>query len=390
MNDFFALFSLLKKKENQHRFFCIVFIVSLHMFLFFGKFWIGKEMALFSVQAEALNHLGDALHNFLFLLVLLYAQLPADQHHPYGHARIEYLSGIALASLMFFLGGHLLWESLQKFFFFGLQTPVELSSFALGFLLLSLLIKVFLFFFYGFLSKKWQSVSIKMAAEDSKIDLLQNSVVLLSLIFQRFLSFSLDFPLSLVLAFYTLRQASKLWFELLSSLLGKGWSEEEKEKSVQKILSYPQVKGCHDFMLHRYGPDKIYASCHIELPAHLSFQEAHDIADQIEHDFWHQKKVELLLHLDLALDAKQDLFALSKKIQLFLDRKLSLYSLHDLHKVGLEGERIDFELMLPYEDKTDEISLKKELQTFLNEEFPQKNFHFFIERGICKKTDKVS
>lgn len=390
MNDFFSLFSLLKKKENQHRFLCIAFIVALHLFLFLGKFWIGKEMALFSVQAEALNHLGDALHSLLFLLVLLYAQLPADQHHPYGHARIEYLSGIGLASLMFFLGGHLLWESLQKFFFVGVQAPVTLPFFSLLFFFLSLTIKGFLLFFYHFLSKKWQSVSLKMAAEDTKIDLLQNSLVLLSLLFQPFLPFSIDFPLSLALAAYTLRQASKLWFELLSSLLGTGWSEEEKEKSIQKILSYPKVKGCHDFMLHRYGPNKIYASCHIELPANLSFQEAHDVADQIEHDFWHQKKLELLLHLDLALEEEQELFVISNKIHAFLETKLSLYSVHDLHKVGAEGERIDFELMLPYEDKTEEVWLKKELQSFLNSEFPQKNFHFFIERGICKKINKVS
>lgn len=386
------------KNEQSKRLLMLLLLGSVaNAFLFAAKFYVSYRIQSLALRTESYNHLGDLLNGLLFVLALFYSKVPADKEHPYGHERMEYLAGIALASTLFYLGISLLKESLYFLFFsengFGFYVVQFLSkrtdslpTYFSYFMLFSIFLKLGLYFVYRYTSQHWNFPSLQTLAEDSRFDASQSLVLLLSLSIEPYLPFAIDKVLSVGLSIYMMFQAGKMWLGLLSQLLGEGLSDEERKTFLNKILSFPHVLGCHDLRVHRYGSKRICLTCHVELSSTLSFEQAHTIADEIEYVFWHQEGIELLVHIDPVREKNQMLYQIKKDLQTFLKTQTHSFYLHDVQFLPKnDGLHLHFEIMLPYEATLDETFLKQSLKKWIVEKAWTFKVHFYIERGVLPK-----
>lgn len=390
-------------KNQQNRALFQLFLVAglLNAFLFSSKFYLSFQIHSLALRTEALNQLGDVFNLFLFALALFYATLPADKEHPYGHARMEYVAGLALASTLFYLGFSLLFESIslvfwqdEQFVFYPealwTKTLEDLSWTFKALMIFSISVKLTLALVYKHFSKRWSSPTLNALSEDSRMDALQSLVLFIALSVEQFLPFAVDKFLSIGLSIYMMIQASKMWWKLLSQILGEGLEDEERKEFLHKISTYPEVLGVHDLRVHRYGPHQMCLTCHLELPAHLSFHKAHRLAHEIEHDFWHQEKIELLIHIDPVSEQNQKLYEVKKTLKSFLEGKVNAFALHDVQFLEKEeGQQLHFEIMLPYEDKTDDTQLKQATKYFIERQNWAFDVHFYIERGVLLQEEKA-
>ena len=270
--------------------------IVLNILLAVGKIVVGTLFGALSVTADGFNNLTDCGSNVVSVIGFKVAEKPADKEHPYGHQRMEYIAAMIVAFIVLVVAVELAIESVGK-----LITP-EKSEFSVAtivVLAVSVLVKLWMFFFNRSLAKKISSPALKATATDSISDSAATLAVIVALIISRFTSVDLDGVMGLVVAILIAVAGIGIFRSTLSRLLGEAPDKEVVEGIKDRVMSY---QGVHDLNVHSYGK-KLYASVHVEVDSRMSINDGHELADEIERDFAANTEIVMLVHIDpIAVD----------------------------------------------------------------------------------------
>lgn len=260
-----------------------------------GKLAAGALAGSVAITADGVNNLSDAGSSLISLVSFRLAARPADEEHPFGHARLEYLASMAVAVLILLLGVELVQTSLGK-----IRSPEEaaFSWLTVGVLGLSILAKLWLYRFNRELGRRIDSELMAATAADSLSDVLATAGVLVSAVTSPFLGFSLDGWMGVLVAVFILRSGVGIIHEAMDKLLGQAPTGELVAEIESYVRSYDGVMDCHDLVVHSYGPGRCFATVHAEVPADRDIMSSHDIIDNIERDILREKGIHLVIHMD--------------------------------------------------------------------------------------------
>ncbi|HJB20447.1 MAG TPA: cation diffusion facilitator family transporter [Candidatus Fournierella merdavium] len=260
-----------------------------------GKFLAGTLSGSISIAADAVNNLSDASSSVVSLIGFKLGARPADEEHPYGHARFEYLAGLAVAVMVLVIGVELLKSSAEKILH---PAPVTFSWVAMGVLAASIAVKLWMALFNRTLGRRINSGSLIATAADSRNDVLTTSAVLIASLVSHFIHVELDGWMGVAVALFILYSGVGLIKDTIDPLLGVAPDPELVKHIHDKIMSYPGVLGTHDLMVHDYGPGRQFASVHVELAAEDDVMKSHELIDDIERDFLKNDRLPVVIHFD--------------------------------------------------------------------------------------------
>ncbi|QAT50138.1 cation transporter [Caproiciproducens sp. NJN-50] len=288
-----------KVRESYGKFSGIVGIVT-NLLLFSGKITAGVLFHSISVTADAVNNLSDSASSIVTLVGFKMAAKPADSGHPYGHARIEYISGLMVSLVVFVTGFQFAQTSFQKILH---PEQTKFSLFVIAVLVVSVLLKAWQGAFYRQIGKAISSATVSAAAADSMNDVLSTSAVLAGTVITKLTGFNLDGYVGLAVAVMIMFTGFQLVRETSNPLLGEAPDRKLVDDIYHTIDSYDGILGIHDLNVHSYGPGRCFATVHCEVPAERDVLLSHDIIDNIERDFMEKKGIHLVIHMDpVAMD----------------------------------------------------------------------------------------
>lgn len=319
------------------------------------KIVIGTIFNSISVTADGFNNLSDAGSSVITFIGFRMSGKPADNDHPFGHARIEYLTGLAMGVIILLLGAELVKSSVGK-----IRNP-ETTVFSQAMVLvlaLSIILKLWLSYFNSKIADKISSSTMKAAAMDSRNDVISTAAVLISIYVAKFTGIEIDGYMGVLVALFIIYSGYSILKDILNPLLGEMPDPDFINKIEQKVLSYDGIINIHDLVVHNYGPNKYFASVHAEVDAKEDVLKSHDIIDNIERDFARDLNINLVIHLDpIITDDKEinELRCMTEKIIKEIDDRLTM---HDFRVVkGETHTNLIFDVVVPieYEIKSSEL-----------------------------------
>ena len=345
-------------RERYGKFSGIVGIVS-NLLLFVMKAVTGFVTGSISIVADAVNNLSDSASSVITLVGFKLSGKPADQEHPYGHARIEYISGLIVSFLILLLGVQLLQESAGKIF-----APEEaaFSPVAVVVLVVSCLIKTWQCLFYRKVGRRISSPTIEATAADSRSDVFSTLAVLLGLVISRLTGFNLDGYMGVAVALLILWTGVKVVKETSDPLLGTAPAREVVDDIYRTILSYDGILGLHDLNVHMYGEGRTFASVHCEVDAHEDILASHDLVDNIERDFLKQKNIHLVIHMDPIVVDDAPTNTLREQVREVLRGISPEITMHDFRVVwGKTHSNVLFDVCVPFGFRYTDAALLDEI-----------------------------
>lgn len=330
--------------------------IVLNILLFIGKYLAGFFSGSVSVMADAFNNLSDAGSSFITMLGFHLAGKEPDPQHPFGHGRIEYVSGLAVSVLIVLMGFELLQTSFDKILH---PEEMEISLITILILVGSIAVKVYMSFYNRSYGKKLDSSAMKATATDSLSDCISTAVVLLSMFVYQFLHINLDGWSGLVVAVFILIAGISSARDTLSPLLGEAPDEEFVMEIEKMVMEHPDVVGVHDMIVHNYGPGRMMISLHAEVPGNMDVYKLHDSVDLIEYQIKQRFQCEAVIHMDpIATDDEQVMNMRKEVVELIrlYDEQLTI---HDFRMVvGPTHTNLIFDVVVPqgYQKADDEIS----------------------------------
>lgn len=337
-----------------------------NLLLFTFKLLVGTLTCSVSITADAMNNLSDASGSIVTFIGFRVADKPADEHHPYGHARAEYLSGLGVAALILVIGIELVKTSVKKIF---APTPVEFTTVAAVVLLASIAVKFWMNLFNRGLAKRIDSTALMATAADSRNDCIATFAVLVAAVVEKLTMIPVDGWIGLAVALFILYSGLNLAKDTISPLLGENADPELREKIVDYIVSQPKVLGYHDLMVHDYGPGQRFASLHVEMDCREDPMDCHELIDDMERECLRSHNVHLVIHYDPVVIDDPVLTALKAKVQCLLQAKDSRLSLHDFRMVpGKRHMNLVFDVALPRDMKDQAEALRSWVEDTLNAE----------------------
>ena len=317
-----------------------------------------------SIMADALNNLSDASGSIVTLVGFRLADRPADDKHPYGHARFEYLSGLAVSVLIILIGFELAKSSLDKILH---PAAVEFTWVTAVVLIASVGVKSWMFLFNRSLGNRIHSASLHATAADSRNDCIATSAVLLAAVVERLTNLRVDGWMGIAVAVFILYSGWNLARETISPLLGENADEELRRKIVDYIASQPRVLGYHDLMVHDYGPGQRFASLHVEMDKNEDPLACHELIDDMERECLKSHNVHLVIHYDPVVTDDPELTRLREAVKSLLAIKDPRLTIHDFRMVPGEGHtNLIFDVALPLELRGQENELKEALEQALS------------------------
>ena len=317
-----------------------------NLLLFLGKVTAGLLSGSVAIAADGWNNLSDAASSIVTLLGFRFSRKPADAHHPFGHARAEYLSGLCVAVLILFIGTELARGSVDKILE---PKPVEFTAVTFGVLAASIAVKLWMSLFVGKLSRLIDSKALAATSVDSRNDVIATSAVLLSCLVGHFFRLRIDGWTGLAVAVFILRSGYVIARETVSILLGEQADRELVEKLQSLVLRHEGILGIHDLLIHDYGPGRCFASAHVELSAEEDPLVCHEIIDHLECDALEELNVRLVIHFDPVAvnDAEWErLHSVVEQIVAEIDPQLSVHSFRLVRTQSVP--RLVFDVSIPY------------------------------------------
>ena len=349
--------------------------IGCNLLLFLAKIAVGTLSGSVSITADAMNNLTDASSSILTLVGFKLSEKPADEHHPYGHARYEYLSALAVAALILFIGFELGKTSLQRIFS---PTAVEFSFVVAAVLVLSIAVKLWLSLFNGKLGKLIGSKALEATAADSRNDCISTAAVLLAGIIEFATDWRVDGFFGLGVAAFICFSGWNLARETISPLLGEGTSPEMRRCIVDYISANPKVLGYHDLMVHDYGPGQRFATLHVEMDHREDPMVCHELIDDMERECLRSHGIHLVIHYDPVITDDPELNRLKNSVEEIMREMDPRFHVHDFRMVVANGfTNLIFDVSVPPEKMQDQHSIRKQLEeTLWNRE--QRKFYAVI------------
>lgn len=320
-----------------------------NLFLFVIKFLIGTIVHSVSIQADGVNNLTDAGSNIISILSFHLSNKPADKDHPFGHERTETIASLFVGILILVLGFETAKESISKVIHPG---SIDFRIASVIILLISIMVKFWMYAYNKKLSKEYDSSLLEATALDSISDVCGTTAVLVSTLLSPVLHFNLDGYMGIVVSGIILYGAYGLLRDMINSLIGEAPDPELVHNIVDMIMAHPAILGVHDMMLHNYGPNKIFASAHVEVDSSKDIFETHDHIDNIEREVKENMNIDLVLHMDPVKvnDPETELYR-AKVVEAIhqIDPK---WGFHDFRIVsGPTHVNLVFDLVIPFEEK---------------------------------------
>ena len=320
-----------------------------NLFLFVIKFLIGTIVHSVSIQADGVNNLTDAGSNIISILSFHLSNKPADKDHPFGHERTETIASLFVGILILVLGFETAKESISKVIHPG---SIDFRIASVIILLISIMVKFWMYVYNKKLSKTYDSSLLEATALDSISDVCGTTAVLVSTLLSPVLHFNLDGYMGIVVSGIILYGAYGLLRDMINSLIGEAPDPELVHNIVDMIMAHPAILGVHDMMLHNYGPNKIFASAHVEVDSSKDIFETHDHIDNIEREVKENMNIDLVLHMDPVKvnDPETELYR-AKVVEAIhqIDPK---WGFHDFRIVsGPTHVNLVFDLVIPFEEK---------------------------------------
>ena len=344
-----------KVRERYGKFAGIVGIIS-NAVLCTMKIIVGLVAGSIAIVADGINNLADASSSIITLIGFKLAAAPEDKDHPYGHARIEYLTGLFISVLIIVLGLQLLSSSFRKV----LQPdPLSFSYTTVIILVIAIVIKIWQALFNMGIGKKINSVALMATGADSRNDVISTSAVLVSIFIGKIFHIQLDGYIGCLVALFIVWSGIQLIRETSSPLLGEAPDADLVRAIEEGVLSHEGVIGIHDLVVHNYGPGKIFASIHIEVDAKGDLMESHDMIDNIERYIKEGLHIEFTAHMDPVELDNPLISQLYKEIIQTIKPLEGVHSIHDLRIVpGKTHTNVIFDAVLTPSCKMseDEIS----------------------------------
>lgn len=305
--------------------------IIINFILFLIKFFVGMLVGSIAISADAFNNLSDAASSVITIIGFKMANKPPDAEHPFGHGRIEYLSALIVAFLVMLVGVQFVKSSIER-----ILNPTTINFEIIPFILLlvSIGFKFWLSSFNKFVGNKINSSALKAAATDALGDVFTSSTVVLSFLLAKFTTFPLDGYIGVLVALAILYAGFSLVKETLNPLLGEAPDPEMVNEICEKVLSYPLISGVHDLIIHNYGPGRIIASLHAEIPADKDIMEIHNVIDMAEREVSRDLNIHLVIHMDPICVITDEIKETWDYVEKVLRKYPEVRSMHDFRIVG--------------------------------------------------------
>lgn len=320
--------------------------IAVNVILFAAKFLVGTMTNSIAITADAVNNLSDAGSCAVTVFGFKMAGKPADADHPFGHGRIEYITAMVVSFIVLFMGFELATQSVDK-----IRNPEDVTFSLVGAIIIGMSIfgKLWLALFNRKLGKKINSPAMTAVVADSLSDIAATSVTLIALILSKFFpELHIDGWLGILVAGFVLKAGYGIFKETLNSLIGEPPTKETVDKIEEQILSYENVTGIHDLILHNYGPDKFFGSVHVEMPSDIDVMISHDIIDNIERDIFKDMGIQLSIHYDPIEVNNERVKELRIIVEAAVKRISEELTIHDFRVVdGPSHTNLIFDVVVP-------------------------------------------
>ena len=329
-----------------------------------GKLIVGHMTSSMSITADGLNNLSDGASSIVTLLGFKLAEKPAERKHPYGHARIEYIAGLTVAVMILFIGLELGKSSVEKLID---PEPIEFSFTAVWVLFASILVKLFMMLFNLKMGRRINSNALLATAADSRNDVMTTSAVLAASIVEHFYDVRIDGVMGIAVSLFILYSGIKLAGETMSPLLGEGANPELQKQITDYINGCPMVLGCHDLMVHDYGPGRRYASIHVEIDKNEDPMACHARIDRMERECLKNYGTHLVIHYDPVVTDDPEVNSTKRLVNTIIKVRDGRLTIHDFRMVD-DGEsvKMSFDMILPEDLRGQEQSIKETVEKALN------------------------
>ncbi|MBO5069088.1 MAG: cation transporter [Roseburia sp.] len=352
---------------------CGIVGIFLNVVLFAGKFLAGTISNSIAITADAFNNLSDAGSSFVTLAGFKLAGAKPDSEHPFGHGRMEYVSGLVVAAAIFLMAYELIKDSISKILH---PEDTEFSLLVLVILLVSILIKLYMFCYNNRIGKKIDSAAMKATGTDSLSDACATTVVLVATLVGHFTDLHIDGYCGVLvglLIFYAGINAAR---ETLNPLLGQPPEEEFVTQIEDIVMSHEGICGIHDLIVHDYGPGRRMISLHAEVPAEGNILETHDVIDNTENELREKLGCDATIHMDPIITADERIGELKETVNRIVKGLDESISMHDFRVVtGPTHTNLIFDILVPYKFRMSDDVLMQEIRRQVRESLGE---NFFV------------
>lgn len=349
-----------------------------------AKFITGYFTNSIAISVDAVNNLSDAGSSVINLLGFKFAGKPADEEHPFGHGRVEYVAALVVSFIILVMGVELAKSSILKIIS---PEPVIFSYLSASVLLMTMFVKLWLAFFYRNIGRKIESPAMIAVVADSFSDIAATGATLLALIASKFTVIHLDGYIGLIVSIFVFSAGIGIIKNTIGPLLGEPPDEDFVKSIEEKIMSYDGVVGIHDLILHNYGPGRVLGSVHAEVPSDSDIMQSHDTIDLIEREIRHDFGIELVIHMDpiVVNDEHIDLLqAMVLDIVLDIDEN---FAIHDFRVVdGPTHTNLIFDLVVPYNYQIKSSTIIELIRNALSEVNSRMFAVITVDQSYTKKT----
>lgn len=331
--------------------------IGFNILLFIGKFLAGLISNSIAITADAFNNLSDAGSSLITLIGFKMAGQKPDTEHPFGHGRIEYLTGLLVSLLILLMGVELIKSSVSKILY---PEVTECTPVVAGILIVSILVKLYMYLYNRSTGRKIDSAAMMATAADSLSDMLSTSVVLIATLIGKFTGLQIDGWCGLLVGIFILYAGFSAAKDTISPLLGQPPQKEFVEKIESIVQSYPQVLGIHDLIVHDYGPGRVMISLHAEVPASGDMLHLHDTIDNIERQLHRELHCDAVIHMDPVMNDDEETQELKKQVTCCLHELDKSLNLHDFRIVkGPTHTNIIFDILVPFKFQLSDAEISR-------------------------------
>ena len=355
------------KLRQSYGMLCGIVGVMFNVFLFIGKFLAGTISNSIAITADAFNNLSDAGSSIVTLLGFKMAGAKPDTEHPFGHGRIEYISGLVVAAAILLMGYELIRDSVGK-----ILHPEEtlFNALVAVILIASILVKLYMAYYNHNIGKKLDSAAMRAVATDSLSDMVATTAVLLASVFTHFTGYKIDGYCGLVVGLLVGYAGVDAARETLNPLLGQPPAHEFVEKIDEIVMSHPEVCGMHDLIVHDYGPGRKMISLHAEVPAEGNILELHDVIDNIENELRRTLGCEATIHMDPIVTSDEHVSETKSAVSSLIKAIDKDLSIHDFRMVvGETHTNLIFDILAPFGFRLSDEELLTEVLKEVREHF---------------------
>lgn len=355
--------------------------IAFNILLFVGKFLAGFFSNSIAITADAFNNLSDAASSVITLIGFKMAGQKPDSDHPFGHGRIEYLSGALVSLAILVMAVELVKSSVSK-----ILHPEEMTFNVLVVVILvvSIAVKLYMSFYNSKISKKINSAAMKATATDSLSDSLATTAVLIATLISHFTGVNIDGYCGILVGLFIFYAGFSAIKDTINPLLGQSPDPEFVQKIEDIVLSYETVLGIHDMIVHDYGPGRLMVSLHAEVPASGDLLTLHDTIDNIEHELRSTLQCDAVIHMDPICNDDQETLKLKECALKFIHQLSADLTLHDFRLVkGPTHTNIIFDVVVPYNFNYSDAEIKD----YLASSFSALNENYYtvidVDKAYC-------